>query len=197
MNDLSLVLCTWNNAARLRITLDAIAQCNVPEGMRWELVLVNNNCTDATDAVAAEFAKRLPLHLVHEPAPGLSRARNAGLSAATGDLVVFTDDDVRPYPHWLAAFWDAYRRYPEGHYFGGPIESEFEGVQPDERLVALAPPSVRGLDYGPTERAGERELTSFRPTGRVHDLRSASWAISTRAWESRRGTTAASARRPT
>ena len=149
--DLSLILCTWNNADRLRITLDAIAQCDVPEGLRWELVLVNNNCTDGTDAVAAEFAERLPLHLVHEPTPGLSHARNAGLAAATGDLVVFTDDDVRPYPKWLNTYWSAYQRHPEGHYFGGPLESEFEGEKPSDMLMELAPWSVCGLDWGESE----------------------------------------------
>ena len=60
MIDVCVMLCTWNNSSRLRITLDAIAQCEVPEGLCWELVLVNNNCTDDTDAVAAEFAERLP-----------------------------------------------------------------------------------------------------------------------------------------
>lgn len=150
--DLSIILCTWNNASRLRITLDAIAKCEVPEGVHWELVLVNNNCTDDTDAVAEMFSKRLPLTYVHEPAPGLSHARNAGLRTACGDLILFTDDDVRPYTQWIAIYWDAYRRFPEGYYFGGPIESEFEETQPDPAILANAPLSVKGLDWGGEER---------------------------------------------
>lgn len=150
--DLSVILCTWNNAERLRITLGAIAQCRVPLGLRWELVLVNNNCTDDTDAVAAEFGERLPLVVVHERTPGLSRARNAGLTAASGGLVVFTDDDVRPVPDWIATYWRAFEERPEGHYFGGPLVSEFEGKSLSSDLVRFAPWSVKGLDWGKYER---------------------------------------------
>jgi glycosyltransferase involved in cell wall biosynthesis len=151
--DLSVLLATWNNSARLAITLDAIAQCRVPAGITWELVVVNNNCTDDTDAVVASFRHRLPLLLVHEPVQGLSRARNAGVAAASGDLIIFTDDDVRPCPEWILVHWAAYQKRPKGHYFGGPIESEFEGSPPPKELLEASPPSVRGLDWGDLERA--------------------------------------------
>ncbi len=154
--DLSVILCTWNNARRLRITLDAISQCDVPDMLDWELVLVNNNCTDETDRVAEEFSGRLPLRYIHQPKPGLSNARNAGLAHASGRLVLFTDDDVRPYPGWIAAYWQAYQAMPEGFYFGGPVESEFEGERPPEDLLKLAPWSVRGLDWGGTARRATR-----------------------------------------
>ena len=151
--DISLLVATWNNSKRLAITLDAIAQCRVPAGVTWELVVVNNNCTDDTDAVVASFSHRLPLLLVHEPVQGLSRARNAGLAAASGDLIIFTDDDVRPCPEWISVYWAAFQKRPKGHYFGGPIESEFEGSPPPKELLEVAPASVRGLDWGQSERA--------------------------------------------
>jgi cellulose synthase/poly-beta-1,6-N-acetylglucosamine synthase-like glycosyltransferase len=37
---------------------------------------------------------------VREPRPGLSYARNAGIRAATGDVILFTDDDVVVHPEW-------------------------------------------------------------------------------------------------
>jgi glucosyl-dolichyl phosphate glucuronosyltransferase len=151
---LSVILCTWNNAARLRITLDAISVCVVPEGLRWELVIVNNNCTDATDAVVHAFEHCLPIRYVRQAMPGLSGARNAGLAAARGAFVVFTDDDVRPFAEWLTAYWEGYQRYPKGHYFGGPLESEFEGEPPGEIVLRYAPWSVKGLDWGGVEVVG-------------------------------------------
>lgn len=150
--DISVVISTCNNCERLRITLGAMAQCRVPPERQWELVLVNNNCTDATDEVAKEFAGRIPLRYLHEPTPGVSFGRNAGLRAASGELILCTDDDVRPCPDWLEVYWEAYREKPNGFYFGGPIESEFETVKPSEELLRLAPPSVRGLDYGKEPR---------------------------------------------
>ncbi|WP_263808691.1 glycosyltransferase [Salinibacter sp.] len=150
--DISVVLCTYNNAERLRITLQSFCRLNEPEKLDWELVTVNNNSTDDTETVIRSFDDQLPIRYVYEPEQGLSRARNAGLDFAGGELIVFTDDDVKPNSDWLTAYWEAYRERPEGYYFGGPIESEYEGEPPDEDLLRAAPPSVAGLDYGPDAR---------------------------------------------
>ena len=81
--NVSVIICTWNNCRRLAITLDAISQCVIPPNLQWELVLVNNNCTDETQRVAREFANKLPLVYVEEPQQGLSRAKNKGLRVAS------------------------------------------------------------------------------------------------------------------
>jgi glycosyltransferase involved in cell wall biosynthesis len=150
--DLSVVLCTWNNCQRLAITLDAIGRCTPPGPLRWELVLVANNCTDATTEVARRFTGRLPLRHVIEPTPGLSRARNTGLDAARGRLVVFTDDDVRPCEDWIGAYWRAYQERPVGYYFGGPLTCEYETGPPEPDLFALAGLPITGLHWGSTPR---------------------------------------------
>ena len=150
--DLSVILCTWNNSARLRITLDAISGCFVPEGIDWELVVVNNNSTDDTEHVVGGFQGRLPITYVFEPKQGLSNARNAGLAAASGRFVLFTDDDVKPYPQWLRAFWKAFQDKPEGYYFGGPIESEFEDPKVPIDILPFAPYSVKGLNWGSEDK---------------------------------------------
>lgn len=150
--DLSVLICTWNNSQMLARTLEAIARCTVPSGVRWELVLVNNQCTDDTDQVARRFQQRLPLVYLKEPVLGVSRARNTGLAAARGRLLVFTDDDTTPCSQWLSAYWCAYQERPVGYFFGGPIESEFEGKRPDPRVLRLAPCSVQGLDHGATAK---------------------------------------------
>lgn len=150
--NLSVLLCTWNNSQRLAVTLDAIAQCDIPEGVRWELVVVNNNSTDSTEVVIKQFKGRLPIRYVHESKQGLSNARNAGLAVASGEWVLFTDDDVRPYPGWIAAYVQAIERHPVGYYFGGPLESEFEAHPPAAELLRHAPWSVKGLSWGDESR---------------------------------------------
>jgi GT2 family glycosyltransferase len=94
---------------------------------------------------------------VYEPEQGLSRARNAGLDRARGKLIVFTDDDVKPSPGWLEAYWEAYNERPQGYFFGGPVESEFEVPSPDKDLLRAAMPSVAGLEHGAKPRELSRQ----------------------------------------
>lgn len=148
----SVMICTWNNSRRLELALAALSRSVLPDGLAWELIIVNNNCTDDTDRVVARFADVLPIVYLHEPKQGISHARNAGLAAARGALIIFTDDDVAPYPMWIAAYWSAYQAAPRGRYFGGPIDSEFEGGRPDDELLQLAFPSIKGLQWGPRAR---------------------------------------------
>jgi len=161
MIDVSVVIPTWNNSRRLAVTLDAMASCRIPAGLRWEVIVVANNCADETATVAAGFEERLPLSYVEEPSQGASRARNAGIAAARGELVIFADDDVRPCREWIVAYWRAHREMGGGGYLVGPLQSEFEAperVDPD-LLSSTRMLSVLGFDHGPTRRRlvpGER-----------------------------------------
>jgi glycosyltransferase involved in cell wall biosynthesis len=145
--NVSVVLSTWNNADRLGITLEAMTRLEDPR-CPWEVVVVNNNCTDHTDDVADRFVEELPLVYVHEPKPGLSNGRNAGIEASRGEWLVFTDDDVKPSPAWLSAYLDAFDEYGPQAIYGGPVVSEFEGPRPPEPLLRRAPCSVSGFDLG-------------------------------------------------
>jgi hypothetical protein len=145
---LSVVMATWNNARRLRVTLEALTACSVPAGIRWELVLVANNCDDDTAVVARSFGDRLPIVYLEESRQGLSHARNTGVRAARGSLIVFTDDDVTPCPEWMTVYWRAYTERPEGYYFGGRLIPEFEDAPPAPELAPFASLPVTGLDCG-------------------------------------------------
>ncbi len=101
--DVSIVVCTYNRAASLGLTLAALAAQAVPDGIRWELVLVDNNSSDATRAVIERFIATADAmaRYVFVPEQGLSRARNAGVAASRGDIIAFTDDDVLPAVDWV------------------------------------------------------------------------------------------------
>ncbi|MGY1779758.1 glycosyltransferase [Geodermatophilus sp. SYSU D01036] len=68
-----------------------------------EVVVVDNDADPAALGRALEehFAGDARVRWVHEPRQGLSFARNAGLAAARGSIVVFTDDDVLVDHHWV------------------------------------------------------------------------------------------------
>lgn len=150
--DLTVLISTWNNSRLLEITLNAFKDCIIPSGLSWQIVLVNNNCTDNTDEVVSRFAGVLPILYVKEPIQGLSRARNTGLKAASGEWVIFTDDDVKPCRDWLQLYWEAFNKNPTKYFFGGPIVSDFEGEKPDDALLSMAPCSVKGLSFGSQKR---------------------------------------------
>jgi glycosyltransferase involved in cell wall biosynthesis len=96
----------------------------------WELIVVNNNSTDHTENVLDSFVNRLPLRRMFEPVPGLSNARNRAVRHATGEYVVWTDDDVLVDQNWLVAYRRAVDRWPDAAVFGGPVHPSFEGIPP-------------------------------------------------------------------
>lgn len=123
---ITVAICTFNRASSLRRTLCSLRDMAVPDGVAWELVVVNNNCTDETDRVLEEFAGSLPLRREFEPRQGHCNARNRALEAARGDYIVWTDDDVIVDRDWLAAYARAFRRWPEAAVFGGFIRPRYE-----------------------------------------------------------------------
>jgi glycosyltransferase involved in cell wall biosynthesis len=126
----TVTICTLNHADSLRRTLQSLAAMAVPDKVDWEVVVVNNGCTDDTDAVLAGFGERLPLRRETEPERGLSRARNRAVDAARGDYLLWTDDDVVLDPGWLGAYAAAFRRHPEAAVFGGPVFPRYEPPVP-------------------------------------------------------------------
>lgn len=126
----TVAICTWNRSQLLRPTLEQFTRLRLPDGMAWELVVVNNNCTDQTPDVIREFEPRLPLRGVFEPQPGLSNARNRAVAEARGRYVVWTDDDVLVAEDWLAAYARAFEANPAAAVFGGPIDPWFTGSPP-------------------------------------------------------------------
>ncbi|MGH6993884.1 MAG: glycosyltransferase, partial [Caulobacteraceae bacterium] len=63
-----------------------------------------------------------PLVYVHEPAPGVARARNAAVAAAKGELIAFLDDDEEATEGWLAALLEVQARWRADAVFG-PLEA--------------------------------------------------------------------------
>jgi glycosyltransferase involved in cell wall biosynthesis len=103
----SVVIPTFNGAARLPLVFDALADQTAPAGT-FEVVVVDNASTDDTAQVAKEHpavarltARGFPCSVVREPRQGSTHARIAGLSAAGSELVCFLDDDNLPDPDYL------------------------------------------------------------------------------------------------
>jgi glycosyltransferase involved in cell wall biosynthesis len=127
---ITVAICTWNRADLLHQTLAAFHGVEVPAHAEWELLVVNNCCSDNTDEVIEEHRSHLPIRRLFERQMGLSNARNCALAAARGDLILWTDDDVIVASNWLTAYHQAARQYPDAGFFGGSVLPWFEGNPP-------------------------------------------------------------------
>ncbi len=98
----SIIICTRDRAEHLQPTLQAIAQVRVPADLPAELIVADNASTDGTAELVQNFAlPNMELRYLHEPKPGQCQARNAGIAAARGEIILFTDDDIRPSMDWI------------------------------------------------------------------------------------------------
>ena len=94
----SVVVCTRDRPDDLGRCLDALGALEPPAD---EVVVVDNAPGVASVRNVVDRASVPNLRYVEEPRRGLSAARNAGILAATGDIVAFTDDDVEVHPRWV------------------------------------------------------------------------------------------------
>lgn len=110
MTDISVIIPTHNQKERLRLVLCGLSVQTV--GLdRFEVVVVDDGCTDGTLEMVAE-APVPNLRVVRAPAHvGRSQARNLGIEAASGSLLVFLDGDALPAPDCLEKYWGAYCSY--------------------------------------------------------------------------------------
>src|SRR5207302_647488 len=84
--NISVVIPAYNEEKYIGQTLESVIS-NAPENL-LEIIVVNNASTDKTSAIASAFPK---VKVVDEPKKGLTRARQAGLNAAQGDVLAYID----------------------------------------------------------------------------------------------------------
>jgi glycosyltransferase involved in cell wall biosynthesis len=106
-----------------------------------EVIVVDSASRPPVVDAVEEFRDRLPLlTYLYLDEPGLSIARNAGLEAASCDLVAFVDDDAAPEPDWARRIVAGFEDEPVAC-VGGSCLPAFEGPRPrwmSDRLLALA-----------------------------------------------------------
>ncbi|MDP9174170.1 MAG: glycosyltransferase [Planctomycetota bacterium] len=98
----TVIIATRNRVSNLLETLDSFAHASLPADIQVELVIVDNGSSDKTrEAVLRCQMNGIVVRYVLESRPGKTWALNAGLGAAGGEIVLFTDDDVRVPPNWI------------------------------------------------------------------------------------------------
>lgn len=101
-----------------------------PLGAEVTEILVVDNASDGSGRSTVETIEWPLLRYVHEPTPGVATARNRALDEATGDVLVFFDDDERAGPGWPDGLVETMRRY-DAALVAGPVHTEFGSPVPD------------------------------------------------------------------
>ncbi|KAA0022894.1 glycosyltransferase [Antrihabitans cavernicola] len=153
---ISVIIPAYNGLPDIVEQLDALAAQDSPPP--FEVVVSDNGSTDGLADVlhAYPHRSRLRLRCVDSSATqGTPHARNAGIDAAQGDFLLFTDQDDRVHPGWVAAMSEAAREFDA---VGGPIEVQTLNSPrvaswrivpaPDERFETAYLPFAHGNNFG-------------------------------------------------
>jgi GT2 family glycosyltransferase/glycosyltransferase involved in cell wall biosynthesis len=89
---ISVIIPTFNRAAMLRATLESFAAQSIPKN-RYEVIVVDDGSKDATPEMCRDFASRIQLKYLHIDNSGTSAAKNTGILASRGKILLFFDDD--------------------------------------------------------------------------------------------------------
>ena len=129
---LSVIICTYNREKYIGNLLESITK-NTLKKSEYEILLIDNNCTDNTESVCQLFAKQhseICFRYLHEQEQGLSAARNKGIREAKGDILVYVDDDALVDEWYLETFADFFNNNPNIFAAGGPIIPLYETQEP-------------------------------------------------------------------
>ncbi|MGF1924714.1 MAG: glycosyltransferase, partial [Bacteroidia bacterium] len=116
----SVIVCCYNSVKRLPETVKHLAQQIVPDDINWEVIIVNNASSDHTYETAVSELRRYETlvnraKVLNESKPGLSFARELGITTAKYAYIIFCDDD-----NWLASNYVAlsHKIMSENHTIG-------------------------------------------------------------------------------
>ena len=167
MPKLSVVIPTLNRARLLARTIDRIENQTISRDL-YEVIVVDNASTDDTHLVLGEKSREYSnLKFLYQPKPGAAPTRNAGLRQATGEIVLFIDNDILAEPELVARHLEYHSRYPNASIIGDVITPWNENTDPFLRYLRH-----RGI-YNPyTITSGPMDF-SYYHTGNVSTRRAA------------------------
>lgn len=123
----SVVICTYT-LERWALSQRAIGSVLDQHPQADEIIVVVDHCPELALRVQASYP--VGVRVVHNSqSRGLSGARNSGVAAADGDVVVFLDDDAYAEPGWLAAHVACYEN-PDVVGVGGKVVPSWESSPP-------------------------------------------------------------------
>lgn len=150
MPRLTVVVATYNRAESLIRCLESFRTQSSPRE-QWEVVAVNNNSKDDTEARFAQFVAEnpeLPVRMVREERQGLSHARNCGMAAAESPYIAIIDDDETVNEEFVRSYIEFFDAHPKVVAAGGRIVPSYESSRPKWISPYTERPIANPLDLG-------------------------------------------------
>jgi len=192
MVELSVIIPTRNRAHLLDRTLEALFHQTYSQE-RFEVIVVDNGSTDSTAQVAEKYKSRFKnFNYLFEISPGLHVGRHAGMKTAKGQILVYGDDDIRPFPTWLEGVRESFQD-PQVALVGGNNLPEYENDPPKwvdllwsvtpwgkalgyysvldfgNEIAEISPYYVWGCNFS-IRKSILREIGGFHPDGMPEEL---------------------------
>ena len=130
---ISIIICCYNSADVIVPTIKSIANQKIDKNLSYELIIVDNNCTDKTlKLIKSNWVQNyIPIRFVSEKKPGLIYARKKGIDSAVHDIIFFVDDDNILVSEWLTRIYDIFEKRQKIGALGGFVEPYPEIKPPD------------------------------------------------------------------
>lgn len=112
----SVIIPVYQDLERLMFALESLAKQTLSKEL-WEVIVVNND--SSSDVVLPSFV--FQCKVVDCKEPGSYAARNKGIRASKGDLLVFTDADCRPSNRWLENYYKLFLNLGMSHICAGAV----------------------------------------------------------------------------
>ena len=129
----SAVICSYNRARFIIDAVESLFQQDY-EKKDMEVIVVDNNSTDGTLELLAQYQKEHPdynFRFVTEPQQGVAFSRNRCAREAKGEIVAYLDDDSKAQPGWLQFITEFFDQHPDAYSVGGKITPYFLTGIPD------------------------------------------------------------------
>lgn len=99
--EVSVVIPAFNEEKYIEDTLFSLLKSEQKTDINYEVILVDNNCTDNTIERALKFKKGMKLRIIHEKKQGRGAARARGFEQAKGEVILSADADTIFYKGWI------------------------------------------------------------------------------------------------
>ena len=127
----SVVICTYNGAKRIGETLKCLAGQVTDGDFPWEVILVDNDSSDNTAAIATStWTAEIPLNVVSERRRGITHARVKGVEQASYEYISFIDDDNWVSENWVREVYSIFSENPRVGACGGANSAVFDMPPP-------------------------------------------------------------------
>ena len=151
----SVCVATFQRPLLLSKLLASLEGQLLPEGVAVEVIVVDNDPRKTAGSIVAGFhgTERIRFFYFHQPVKNISLTRNMAVEKASGEYILFIDDDEVAPPEWISRLLEAMERFGTDG-VSGPVMPEFHPLTPQWMRR-------RELFYDPMQTTGEPSLGTW------------------------------------